>query len=540
MIRNIPIGTRAFVAFSSLALLTLAVGIFSLIQISTISSLSNDIAERRLSLISLAGQLQRDFLSRRLQVGSLLDAQSADAHPAIEQKILEHDRDFQQSSDQVANLINTDQGRALHQAIITAHSAYLNGYQQFLQLFRAGQKAEAVAFRQQTLAAYNTDLVKALNEFVSFQTTQAKKSQEQAIATQHDAKFMLTGLIILAFVISGSFGFLFTRSLTKPIGEVLAYANQISTGDLSAQLQDSNSDEPAALARAMNVMRQNLRSTLLEINQASALLASTSEELSVVTEQSTRHLQTQNDELAQAATAVTEMTAAVDEVARNATDTSKSSEDADREAQNGKLLLQKTITTIERLMQEVSNSQSGVGELALRVKDIASVLDVIRGIAEQTNLLALNAAIEAARAGESGRGFAVVADEVRALAHRTQQSTKQIETMISSVQNDTNNTVNAIKASSEQASSTLTIAHQTSTAFDIISRNISLITQQNVTIATAVEEQAMVAREVDRNLVNIRDISVQTASGANQTSASSEELARLAQNLNQLVLKFRL
>ena len=186
----------------------------------------------------------------------------------------------------------------------------------------------------------------------------------------------------------------------------------------------------------------------------------------------------------------------------------------------------------------MTHTASEVEQLAGQVRDISKVLDVIRSIAEQTNLLALNAAIEAARAGEAGRGFAVVADEVRALAHRTQQSTREIEQMVSGIQQGTDKAVNAMQNSNSRARSTLDVAKAAGQALDEIAAAISQINERNLVIASASEEQAQVAREVDRNLVNIRDLSMQSSAGANQTSAASQELSRLAVDLNALVARF--
>ncbi|WP_397428751.1 methyl-accepting chemotaxis protein [Pseudomonas asplenii] len=287
-------------------------------------------------------------------------------------------------------------------------------------------------------------------------------------------------------------------------------------------------------------MQQKLRDTLQRISGSATQLASAAEELNSVTDESARGLQQQNNEIEQAATAVNEMTSAVEEVARNAVSTSEASKSATASASDGRDLVQETVSAIERMSSDVQSTATLIGNLAEESRDIGKVLDVIRGLADQTNLLALNAAIEAARAGEAGRGFAVVADEVRALAHRTQQSTSEIERMIGSIQGGTEQAVDSMRNSTERAESTLNIAKGAGLALDTINTAVIEINERNLVIASAAEEQAQVAREVDHNLVNIRDLSVQSATGASQTSTASNELARLAVDLNGLVARFQL
>ncbi|MGH8391883.1 MAG: methyl-accepting chemotaxis protein, partial [Pseudomonas sp.] len=297
-------------------------------------------------------------------------------------------------------------------------------------------------------------------------------------------------------------------------------------------------DEPAQLLTALATMQANLQETIRGISESSQQLASAAEEMSSVMEQSTRGLQAQNDEIEQAATAVTQMSAAVDEVAGNAVSSAEASKASDEDSKHGHYQISETISSIQNLVDEVLGASTKAEGLAAQAQDISKVLEVIRGIAGQTNLLALNAAIEAARAGEAGRGFAVVADEVRSLAQRTQDSTEEIEQMINGIQQGTQDTVGALNSSAEHAGQTLQRANSAGSALEKITAAISQISQRNLVIASAAEQQALVAREVDRSLVNIRDLSTQTAAGATQTSAASQELSRLAVDLNGLVTRF--
>ncbi|WP_443200906.1 methyl-accepting chemotaxis protein [Pseudomonas sp. B14(2022)] len=292
--------------------------------------------------------------------------------------------------------------------------------------------------------------------------------------------------------------------------------------------------------QALKAMQANLRTTLLSISDSSSQLASTSEEMHAVTENANTGMQQQSHEVEMAATAVTEMSAAVEEVARNASAASEAATRSNSAAVAGRARVDETVEAISLMVSSVGDASNEVQGLAVMATDISKVLDVIRAIAEQTNLLALNAAIEAARAGEAGRGFAVVADEVRALAHRTQTSTSEIEQMITSIQKGTGAAVSAMSNTNIQAQKTLDTARGAGSALVEITETIDDITERNVLIATASEEQAQVAREVDRSLVSIRDLSSQASEGSNQTALASSELSKLAAELNRMVNQFRL
>ncbi len=387
----------------------------------------------------------------------------------------------------------------------------------------------------------NSEQVNAvLTRLLDINNDDANATNQRA-KDQYDMAFdLVVGLLVIATALTLLFAWLLTRSITLPIAQALEAAEEVAEGNLTRPISVDGNDEAGRLLAAMAKMQHKLRDTLQRIAGSATQLASAAEELNAVTDESARGLTQQNNEIEQAATAVNEMTSAVEEVARNAVSTSEASRNATTSAGDGRDLVQETVSAIERMSTDVQATASLIGDLANESRDIGKVLDVIRGLADQTNLLALNAAIEAARAGEAGRGFAVVADEVRALAHRTQQSTSEIERMIGSIQTGTEHAVDSMRNSTERAESTLNIARGAGLSLDTINTAIVEINERNLVIASAAEEQAQVAREVDRNLVNIRDLSVQSATGASQTSAASGELSRLAVDLNGMVGRFRL
>ncbi|MEH3022534.1 MAG: methyl-accepting chemotaxis protein [Pseudomonas oryzihabitans] len=362
----------------------------------------------------------------------------------------------------------------------------------------------------------------------------------QVSAERYDAsRLIVIAVMALAALATVLMAWLLTASIVRPLREALLAARRVAQGDLTQTLAVTGRDEVSELQRALQQMQEQLRETLSRIAGSSTQLATAAEQLNAVTEAAGEGLQRQNEEIEQAATAVTEMSTAVDEVARNAVSTSEASRASSQAAQQGQTRVAETLGAIEALSDEVTATGTLVQRLAEQSQDIGKVLDVIRAIAEQTNLLALNAAIEAARAGEAGRGFAVVADEVRALASRTQQSTHEIEQMVSGMRTGASQALGSMQDSSQRARSTRALAETAGVALDEINSCIGEMYERNLVIASAAEEQAQVAREVDRNLVNIRDLSTQSADGARQTSAASQELSRLAVDLQGLVNRFQ-
>jgi len=539
MLRKLKIGKRLAVVFTLMVLLSVVIGSVAMYRFSETETNISNIAERRLPASLLAGDMNREFLLIRLYTVNVLYA-NTDADRQIRRATLQEAiRNYQQASDRAAAFHQTTEGNAVFSKVLTAKQEYDQLQQQLLALVDQGQLEQAEQFRHQGINDAARKVTEALIAVATYQQTTANRQATNAKHSIELAMETMLVIVVITIVLAVILGLMLIRSLVRPMQEAVQISQKIAAGELNQVFHDDEPDEAGEMIRSMAQMQQQLRKTVNEINHSSSQLAATSEELSVVTEQSTRTLHQQSEELEQGATAVTELTTAIEEVARSAASTSRDSEIANDRARQGQERVNHTVQTIQALDGELQLSRQGIEKLAVSVKNIGSVLDVIRAIAEQTNLLALNAAIEAARAGDSGRGFAVVADEVRALAHRTQESTKEIERMMHAVQTETQNTVAGMNSCSGKATETLQIAQQAGEALQLIAEAIAQISDQNLTIASAAEQQATVAREVDRNLVNIRDLSVQTSAGANETQASSAELARLAQTLSELVNHFR-
>ena len=330
------------------------------------------------------------------------------------------------------------------------------------------------------------------------------------------------------------------KSVTRPLGgepeNMRHIANTIAEGDLTLQFEQG---ELTGVYRAMQSMAQRLQTMISEIIDNSTTLASSSEECSVASNQTTQNLLLQQDNLNQLATAINEMSLSISDVANNASQVAESVKHAQFQSQSSTQQLSKTVADITQLDNEINQAHQVISGLEQESHNISAVLEVIRNIAEQTNLLALNAAIEAARAGEQGRGFAVVADEVRTLAEKTQDSTKSIEDMIGNLQVASAQAVQVMTSSHHIADNTLNDANATAAAIKQTHENIDAILTKAELIAAAVEQQAGVCEEINQNITAITDVGHENSASANQVSAASEGISQVAVQLNQLSLQFK-
>ncbi|EIK96207.1 histidine kinase, HAMP region: chemotaxis sensory transducer [Pseudomonas sp. M47T1] len=540
-LRNLNIAPRSLLCFGFFALLITALGLFSLLQFAELKSSRATLQEQVLPAVQTIGLIKSDLLTIRLGNTNLRTAPNSQAADLARTSI-NHGRDELQAH--VSKLKAMMQGPDAQQAYSTLQIAmgkYLDVHVRFLQALEQKRDDVATALSlptgEQTVAGnqFSSDIDEVAHQ------ASLKMAESDVVATNaySQARNVTIAAILVALAATLALAALFTRSLVRPVAQALTVAQQIAANDLSQPIAVDGHDEPGRLLAALAVMQRNLQKTIGDLGGSSNHLASTSEEMAALTQDALHGIQRQNDEINQAATAINQMSAAVEEVARNAAMASTAARDSSQSAENGRQRVDETLSVINALHESVGATAVEIDGLALQLKDISGVLDVIRGVAEQTNLLALNAAIEAARAGDAGRGFAVVADEVRALAHRTQQSTAEIEQMIASIQAGAGKAVTSMGLSSERARASLEVAQGAGNALADIIAAIVQINERNVSIASATEEQAQVAREVDRNLTSIRDLSIQTSAGADQTSAASGELSRLAVQLNQVVLQFK-
>lgn len=538
------IATKLLLSFLLCAVITLGVGLLGIKGVVRLAAALESTFSNNLVSVSNTAATLNGLVAHNRGLYRLLDAGNGDVAQQDRDRVRQDiANELKRSQAAYATYRATpleDDERAAGDTFDQVWPTYLSSSERILSLLDKGQIEQA----RTELNTTNNELFRQGRELirvmVESNNRQIKEGTIAAEALRNSALTWMISGIVLAFIIAIIVGVLITRLITRPIAQAVVSAQRIADGDLTHAITTERTDEAGQLLVALSDMQGGLKHTLLEIANASDQLASAAEELSAVTEESTRGLTRQNDEIQQAATAVNQMTAAVDEVAGNAVSTSQASSQATAEAEEGREQVAQAVSGMNSMVVEINDSTQSVEGLASQVREIGKVIDVIRGIADQTNLLALNAAIEAARAGEQGRGFAVVADEVRALAHRTQVSTVDIEKMIGEVQIGADDAVAAMNKSLTWANNTQALAQNAGEALQRITASVAKINERNLVIASASEEQAQVAREVDRNLLNIQDLSTQTAAGAHQTNASSQDLSRLATSFSVLVGKFKL
>ncbi|OOZ41096.1 hypothetical protein BOW53_05025 [Solemya pervernicosa gill symbiont] len=359
----------------------------------------------------------------------------------------------------------------------------------------------------------------------------------EEIFYQQAFKLWILGGIIL--LIQVGLSLIVSKALVNPINRLKSVMTNVQrSGDLRERANIVNKNEIGEMADAFNKLLESFQASIADVRQAADQTADSASQLSVITAQTSSGVENTRIQTEQVATAMTEMSATVHEVASNASMASQAAQTADEETSTGKQVVESAINAINLLAEEVERGAATMQKLESDAENINTVVDVIRGIAEQTNLLALNAAIEAARAGEQGRGFAVVADEVRSLAQRTQDSTEEILGIVETLQKGTRDAVHVMDSGRAQANSSVEQAAMAGQSLEGIATAVTHINDMNLQIASAAEEQSAVAEEINQNVTIITNVAQETAEGAASTAAASEQLKGLAAELEHRISKY--
>jgi len=348
------------------------------------------------------------------------------------------------------------------------------------------------------------------------------------------AIIMIIAVILLSYFIG--------KSILIPTRLAADMMKDISQGegDLTRKLNESGNDEISELSRSFNLFALKMRESLVHVAQSANDVSEHAHTVDDSSRTSHSFIELQNDSSTQVAAAMEQMTHQIHDVSRNAEAAEQAAKDAAQNASTGKNVVAQTITAIETLSSNIETVSRVTEDLANESHNIGSVLDVIRSISEQTNLLALNAAIEAARAGEHGRGFAVVADEVRTLASRTGQSTDEIQTMITKLQEGAKAAVEAVKSSQALSVSTVEQASSANTSLNEIERLVSIITEMNSQIARATEQQTQAADEVNLRINELSQSTEQSLNNTKQLTDASDNLKQSSEGLSSVVNRFKL
>ncbi|HHL45235.1 MAG TPA: hypothetical protein ENJ24_01545, partial [Gammaproteobacteria bacterium] len=317
-------------------------------------------------------------------------------------------------------------------------------------------------------------------------------------------------------------------------------SHKMAEGDMSMRLTLNSHDEMKEVASSINHISDGVGQAITSVLTTVGVLADTSDKLAVLNKKAGENVSIQAEGIEQAAAAMTEMTATVQEVARNSSHAADAARQADSSILSGQKVVEEAVGSINALAGDVQQAVEAIGRLESHSSNINGILDIIRDIAEQTNLLALNAAIEAARAGEQGRGFAVVADEVRSLARRTQESTLEIQNMIEDLQRDTRETAQVMLSSGERAKQSVEQANGTCSVLDEIASAISSITEMNELIATAVEQQSVVAEDINSNINRISQAVDEINHDAQHAGSESTRVAAMAAEVRVLLDRFQI
>ena len=519
LIRNLSVRIKLLSGFMMVLLILLLISVLSYNALNSLTGrfqLVADVSETNL-LISEARQQEKNFMLRN--------------DKKHYQQALDITDNARQLGEKSLVLFTNNESAELMRELLLNLGLYQQQLNQLASIDMLNNKTEALAIEERM-----TQVALAADDAGTRSVQNQLAILEQEM---NELEWLIIIAAVIAMIVGVSAAVVITQMVVAPLQQVVEVAEKIAAGDLTANLPTDRLDEPGQLMAAMQRMSISLRALINNLTAGIAQLATATEEMAAISEQNSAGVKQQKEETEQVATAMNQMSATVQDVAKSAEDASNAATESAQQATVGEQVVQKTMQQIKALAHEVANSAQAIGELKEQSNNIGSVLDVIKSIADQTNLLALNAAIEAARAGEAGRGFSVVAEEVRALAFRTQESTGQIEQLISTLQQKAEAAVANMHNSSGLADKTLDSADDAGDAINAINTAVNSIQHMNQQIAAAALQQSTVAEQINRSIFSIRDVAEQSATASEQTASASSDLSRLGSELQQLASQFK-
>lgn len=539
MLRNLKLAPRSVLSFGAIALVVVLLGGFSVVKIQEMSDQSMVISEKCLPNIMRLS----DLVKAQLRNHAVMAQMAAVVDPVARQEGLDNLQrmiaDARVLRDALATGLSDAAERAAFEQLIAADQAYGAEQQQIIAQLAAGNLSEAVLGLKGNAMAYGIKLGMATDNLMKLNVQGYERASEDLLMARDSARKGVLFAVLAAAIMTIGLAVLYTRSIVQPLSHAVEVLDLVSKGDLTREISVSDHDEPALVLRSLKLMQTALRAVMDEIAGASLRIATSVQALDTVSESSTRSMHRQDEEVTGAVSVVQVASQAIDEVARNAAWTAEASHRSDLNVRAGCEQVEKMVDAIVALSSEVELTNQQIHELATSIASVTRIIEVIRTVAEQTNLLALNAAIEAARAGEAGRGFAVVADEVRALAHRTKDSTQEIEVLIGRIQAVTGRAVQSMQRSSQSATATLGLAGHADQALKDIRESIETISARSQVISGAASEQAGMMIHVNQSLRVIQGRFQDASEGVSQTRQASRDLASQAQVLSALVSRFQ-
>jgi methyl-accepting chemotaxis protein len=537
---NLKISKKLGLGFGIVLILLIALGIFSLGELSKMNHSAVDLAANWLPSLRVLGQLQYDVIDlRRKEMSFLLAANKKDVlveegrSASVRTRLAGHIKDYEK-------LISSDEERKLYQEFSQELAAHESVRLQVQELIKAGNHRTGVQLSQTQGRDTSEALIKKLAEDVELNHKGADAATEIASAAYTSSRYWIVAALVAALVLGLFLTVIITRSISRPVQQTVQVLESLAECDLRETLDIDTTDELGVMAAALNKTIATFRTMIATISQSAEQVASASEEISSGAGQTVESARHQADQTHQAATAMQQMTATVQQISESSQKAADTSRGAAEAARQGGQVVEATLSSMRNIATATTKTAALVADLGKSSEQIGKIIAVIDDIADQTNLLALNAAIEAARAGEQGRGFAVVADEVRKLAERTTKATKEIATMIESIQAETKHAVEAMEVGNREVQVGVEKTSNSGTALkEIISmseRAGDMIAQ----IATAATEQSATTEQINANVTQISSATQESSAAAEQTAKACTDLSSLAFDLQKVVSQFKL